>query len=57
MLILTDNDVVGAVRAFRRILESEEWAELTSILDLQFIEFPDVELPRDASDVTVWQRC
>jgi hypothetical protein len=57
MLILTDNDVVGAVRAFRRILESEAWAELTSILDLQFIEFPDVVLPRDASDVTVWQRC
>jgi hypothetical protein len=57
MLILTDNDVVGAVRAFRRILESEEWAELTSILDLQFIKFPDVELPRDAPDVTVWQRC
>jgi hypothetical protein len=57
MLILTDNDVVGTVRAFRRILESEEWAELTPILDLQFIEFPDVELPRDASDVTVWQRC
>lgn len=57
MLILMDNDVVGAVRAFRRILESEEWAESTSILDLQFIEFPDVELPRDVSDVTVWQRC
>ena len=25
MLILTDNDVIGAVRALRRILESPEW--------------------------------
>jgi hypothetical protein len=47
MLILTDSDVVGARRAFRRILESEAWVEWTSILDLEFIEFPDVELPGD----------
>ena len=57
MLILTDNDVGGAVTAIRRILESDEWTEFTSILDLQFIEFEDVELPRDAPDLIVWQRC
>ena len=56
MLILTDNDVVGAVRAFRRILESPEWADLTATLELQFVELRDVELPPDAPDVAVWRR-
>jgi hypothetical protein len=56
MRILTDNDVVGAVRAFRRILESPEWVELTETLELEFIALKDVELSADASDVTVWQR-
>jgi hypothetical protein len=56
MLILTDNDVVGAVRVFRRILASPEWVELTVILELEFIELKDVELPADARDIAVWQR-
>src|SRR5215510_13710793 len=56
MLLLTDNDVIGAVRAFRRILESPEWVDLTATLELQFIELQDVELPRDAPDGAVWQR-
>jgi len=56
MLILTDNDVIGAVRAFRRILESPEWVDLTAALELQFIELKDVALPMDAPDGTVWQR-
>ena len=56
MLILTDNDVVGAVRVFRRILASPEWMGLTAALELEFIELQDVELPADAPDVAVWQR-
>ena len=56
MLILTDNDVVGAVRVFRRILASPEWMGLTTALELEFIELQDVELPADAPDVAVWQR-
>ena len=56
MLILTDNDVIGAVRAFRRILESPEWIDLTATLELQFMELKDVELPIDAPDSSVWQR-
>jgi hypothetical protein len=55
MRILTDNDVIGAVRAFRRILESPEWANLTATLELQFIDLKDVELPTDAPDGAVWQ--
>ena len=56
MLLLTDNDVIGAVRVFRRILESPEWVDLTATLELQFIALKDVELPIDAPDGAVWQR-
>ena len=56
MRILTDNDVVGAVRVFRRILASSEWVGLTATLELAFIELQDVELSADAPDVAVWQR-
>jgi len=60
MLILADNDVGGAVAALRRILESEEWAEFSATLALrfvEFVEFVDVGLTRDASDRVVWQTC
>jgi len=56
MLLLTDNDVIGAVRMLRRILESPEWVDLTATLELQFIALQDVELPIDAPDGAVWQR-
>jgi len=56
MLLLTDNDVIGAVRVLRRILESPEWVDLTATLELQFIALKDVELPIDAPDGAVWQR-
>ena len=56
MLILTDNDVIGAVRVLRRILESPAWVDITATLALQFKELKDVELPADAPDVAVWQR-
>ena len=60
MLILADNDVGGAVAGLRRILESEEWAEFSATLALrfvEFVEFVDVGLTRDASDRVVWQTC
>ena len=56
MLILTDNDVIGAVRAFRRILESPEWVDLTATLELQFLALQDIGLPTDAPDGAVWHR-
>jgi hypothetical protein len=57
MLILADNDVGGAVAALRRVLESGEWAAFSAMLDLRFIEFADIGLPRDASDPLVWHTC
>jgi hypothetical protein len=56
MLILTDNDVVGAVRVFRRILASSEWVGLTVTLEIEFIELKDIDLAADAPDVAVWRR-
>jgi hypothetical protein len=56
MLLLTDNDVIGAVTILRRLLESPEWVDMTATLALQFIAVKDVELPADAPDVVVWQR-
>jgi hypothetical protein len=56
MRILTDNDVIGAVRVLRRILASPAWVDLTVALELQFMELQDVALPADAPDVAVWQR-
>jgi hypothetical protein len=56
MLLLTDNDVISAVRVLRRLLESPEWIDMTATLALQFIALKDVDLPADAPDVVVWQR-
>jgi hypothetical protein len=56
MFILTDNDVVGAVRVFRRILVSPEWVGLAATLAIEFIELKDIDLPADAPDGVVWLR-
>jgi len=55
MLILADNDVGGAVTALRRMFESDEFCVSAEALDVQFIEFEELRLPRDASDRQVWQ--
>ena len=59
MLILPDNDVIGAVAILRRILESSEWDEFSSaLLALTFLSLAeDLGLPRDAPDRAVWLAC
>ena len=57
MLILADNDVGGAITALRRVLESEEWIEFITALNLRFIAFENVGLAHNASDYAVWCRC
>ena len=56
MLILTDNDVIGAVRVCRRILEAPAGVDMRATLELQCIALQDVEWPADAPDVAVWPR-
>jgi hypothetical protein len=57
MLILADNDVGGAVAALRYALASPEWTDLSALLNLRFLEFEDIGLPRDAGDQSVWETC
>jgi hypothetical protein len=55
--VVPDNDVGGAVEAMRRVLESENWAEHTALVDVRFASFTDLGLAPDASDQTVWEKC
>jgi hypothetical protein len=57
MLVVADNDVIGAVTALQRILESQEWAGYCELLEITFSSFAELGLPRDASDRTVWVTC
>jgi hypothetical protein len=57
MLILADNDVTGAVAVLRRVLESEAWREFAELLELRFLSFGDLGLPRSAPDRDVWLAC
>jgi hypothetical protein len=57
MLILADNDVTGAVAVLRRILESDDWREYAELLDVRFLSFEDLGLPRSAPDRDVWLAC
>ena len=55
MLILSDNDVVGAVNAIRHILQTREWNDFAASLDIRFTDFEALGLRRNASDRTVCQ--
>ncbi|HEV3238737.1 MAG TPA: hypothetical protein VGZ25_17240 [Gemmataceae bacterium] len=57
MLILPDNDVTGAVAVIQRILESETWAEYSSLIGCQFTTFEALNLLRNSPDRLVWQTC
>ena len=57
MLVVADNDVIGAVSAMRRILESAEWAEYLSDLGARFTTFEELGLSCDAPDKLVWLTC
>lgn len=57
MLILADNDITGAVAARQRLLRIGEWSEYAALLDLQFADFAEFGLSRNASDRAVWQAC
>lgn len=55
--ILADNDIEGIFTAIVRIWLSAAWHDLWIGLDVQLETFDSLGLPRDASDVLVWQAC
>jgi hypothetical protein len=57
MLIVSDNDVAGAVSVIRRIIESARWREFSAALDLSFCDLVGISLERDAPDQLVWESC
>ena len=42
---------------FRRILESAQWVDLSTSLDLRFAELEDVGLVSTSSDREIWETC
>jgi hypothetical protein len=57
MIVLSDNDVRGAVAALRRILESDDWTDLSESLDIRFVQLADVGLAPDSLDREIWTSC
>jgi hypothetical protein len=56
MIILSDNDVRGAVTALRRAIE-HEWAGIAEDLDLRFVELEELGLRPDSPDAEVYTKC
>jgi hypothetical protein len=57
MLIVSDNDVVGAVAMIQRIIDSAKWREFSAALDLSFSDLAGIGVKRDAPDLAVWEAC
>src|SRR5579864_6522230 len=57
MIVLSDNDVRGAVSALHHILKSSDWADLAGALDIRFAELEDVGLAQDSTDFVIWSLC
>ena len=57
MLVMADNDVIGAVSALRQLIESAAWRDLAVGISLTFIDFESLSLAPTASDREVWQAC
>ena len=56
MIILSDNDVRGAMAALRRHIE-HEWADESTNLDLRFVQLEDLGLRADSSDAEIYSKC
>jgi hypothetical protein len=57
MIVVSDNDVRGAVSALRRVLESDDWSDLSRSLDIRFVQLVDIGLAPDSSDREIWTFC
>jgi hypothetical protein len=55
--ILADNDVGGQVAAIVSILQEPTWGSLWKSLNLSVVNFSDLGLTTDASDLVLWHAC
>lgn len=56
MILLSDNDIKGAMKALRGILE-RDWADEVKRLDLRFLNLEDLGLAVDAHDDVIYRKC
>jgi len=55
--ILADNNVIGQVAYLVQMMQAEGWEDFWSELGLVLLQFDDVDLAINASDLEIWQRC
>ncbi len=55
--ILADNDVEGILSAIVSIWLYDQWRDLWTELGCALETFPSLGLPRDATDIVIWQAC
>jgi hypothetical protein len=55
--ILADVNIVGQVGYLVQIMRSEEWADFWQDLGLVLLQFAEVGLASEASDLKIWKRC
>lgn len=55
--ILADEHLDGHVVLLRRLLEADEWRDLSTALSISVLQFGESGLDRGAPDADVWRRC
>ena len=55
--ILADINVIGPVGSLVRQMQSPEWIDVWTFLDIEFKHFDDVGLSADSADLEIWQTC
>jgi hypothetical protein len=55
--LLTDVNIERHFHLLVRLLEQEPWTEFWAHLNLRALEFHDLGLASDATDLNVWQTC
>lgn len=55
--LLADVNVQGHLPYLRRLLETLDLWSLLAELRLEFVTFPDLHLPRNLDDRSLWNRC
>jgi hypothetical protein len=54
---MADNDIQGHFEKILQLFLSEPWRELWESLNLPVETFESLELPRNVSDLVLWQTC
>lgn len=56
MIVLSDNDVRGAVAALHRVIE-HDWADIAAELEIRFMELEELNLSNRSTDEDIYKKC